>query len=164
MIDEILGAQTAKDIFFSSMLASLMTEKQAADFVQFMEKRSEGGLMEGIGNVLGGIGGAAAKVLRDVPSALLWTGALGAGSGVLGATAYDVVKERLTQDEPEEKMNEKIESIFRRKKREQEDAQWMDRVRAMRDELKRGYKRMTAKEYKSKYRALLKELGEREVA
>lgn len=169
MVEKYLGDEQASDIFLSSMLSRLMTEKQASDFIGVMEKASAGG---GIATDLAKIFGNAGKGLRGIfgtgidfakflPSSLGWTAALGAGSGVLGASAYDIIKERTSHEDPEAQLNEDIEAMYNSKSREKNDSKWMARVRRMRDELRRGYKKMSVDEYAKKYNELIDALDER---
>lgn len=85
----------------------------------------------------------------------------GAGLGIAGGVGYNLAKTRMSQNSPEEEMNRKIEAMYKNKSRELADAKWMDKVRSMRDELKRGYKKMTTEEYTKKYIALMDALNER---
>ena len=172
MIEDYLGEEQARDIFVSSMLANLMTEKQAEAFVCGIEKSAQrgggGGTLSGIGKLLGGLGNlakdtgnVAMSAFEKIPPGLGWLMALGAGTGVLGSTAYDVIKERTSHEDPEAKMNEEIEAMYNAKTREREDANWMARVRRIRDELRRGMKKMPTKEYATKYRQLMDALDEK---
>lgn len=86
----------------------------------------------------------------------------GLAAGTLGGMGYNLVKERLQQEDPEEKMQRKIEAIYKRRSRELSDAKWMAKVRSMRDELQRGYKKMSTEEYEAKYNQLMAALDEKE--
>ena len=169
MVEKYLGDEQASDIFLSAMLSRLMTEKQASDFVEGMEKYSkDGSVLGGMGKFFGGLGkgfknvvGGGIDIAKFLPSAIGWTAALGAGSGVLGASAYDIIKERTSHEDPEAQLNEDIEAMYNSKSREKNDSKWMARVRRMRDELRRGYKKMSVDEYTKKYNELLDALDER---
>ena len=160
MVEKIIGKRQADDIFFSAFLTGLMTEKQADCVIRKMEKRSFD-VMKFLGGLYKGTVGAAKSTISAIPPTIGWTAALGGATGVLGATAYDVLKERLSGEDPETKFSNEVEAMYANKKRELDDARWMDRVRGMRDELKRGYKKMTPKEYRKKYDELMEALDER---
>lgn len=162
MVEQYLGRETADDIFFSAMLSGLIPEKQACELAVGIQKGAQ--VMDAIKKVIGGlgsIGSGAMTTAKAIPPAIGYTALGGAASGVLGATVYDILKERVSQEDPEAKFNSDIEHLYAHKKRELEDAKWMSRVRAMRDELKRGYKKMTTEEYTTKYKALMDALNER---
>ena len=171
MVEKYLGDEQASDIFLSSMLAGLMTEKQASHFVEGMKKESASGgggnaaalakIFGNVGKGLRGIFGTGIDFAKFLPSSLGWTAALGAGSGVLGASAYDIIKERTSHEDPEAQLNEDLEAMYNSKSREKNDSKWMARVRRMRDELRRGYKKMSVDEYTKKYNELLDALDER---
>lgn len=176
MIERYLGREQAEDIFYASMLTGLMSEKQASDLVSCMEKEAKGGAKDGfdwlglaksiLGGAWKGVGTVAEggmKVVGEMPKTIGMTALLGGGAGVLGANLYDVIKEQVTHEDPEEKFNSEIEAMYAGKKKELEDAKWMDRIRSMRDELRRGYKKMPTKEYAKRYKALLAALDERSV-
>ncbi len=164
MVEKYLGKERARDIFLSAFASEVASSAG-------IEKTAQGpdlGLPKFIYEIArdvghAGIGGIKnlAGLLKEVPSGLLWTMGLGAGTGFLGATGYDAIKERIMQEDPEAKFNDELETIYAERKREKEDAKWMDRARKMRDELKRGYKKMTTDEYSAKYKALLDHLDER---
>jgi len=169
MIEHYIGKTAKKDIFMSAMLSGLMNEKQAATFLDGIEKNAQTyDILKGIGSdISSGLGNIASGLkniwsgAKEVPSTLGWLALMGGGSGVLGATAYDAIKERLANEDPEEKFNSDVETYYNMKHRELEDAKWMSRVRAMRDDLKRNYKKMTTEEYAAKYKALSDALDEK---
>ena len=164
MVEQYLGRETADDIFFSSMLSGLLPQKQASDMIQSFQKEADNNWLKWLDLIGSGITGGLGHVwdaAKSIPPALGYTALGGAASGVLGATVYDILKERVSQEDPEAKFNSDIEHLYKHKKREIEDAKWMSRVRAMRDELKRGYKKMTTDEYTTKYKALMDALDER---
>ena len=168
MIREILGEQQADDIFFSSMLTGILNEKQAADMLECLEKNAALnwkaaiiGALKPIASALSGAAGHLYSAATKAPDAIGKLALIGAGTGVLGATAYDVVKENVSSDDPESELNAKIEAMYNGRKKELEDAKWMEKVRGMRDELKRNYKKMTTEEYESKYNKLMEALNER---
>ena len=74
---------------------------------------------------------------------------------------YNIAKNRMMQESPEDEANRKIEAMYSNKRRELEDSMWMDRVRSMRDELRRNYRRMSTEEYTKKYVDLMDALNER---
>lgn len=160
MVEKILGKDQARSIYVSAFISGLLTEKQAESVLDRMEKKSWDWQ-----KVLSGIFNTATdttkKTLESIIPTIGWTAAIGGGVGVLGATAYDALKERLTNEDPETKFNNDIEVMYENKKREIDDARWMDRVRAMRDDLRRNYKKMTPKEYAKKYDELVEALNER---
>lgn len=173
MVEKYLGKERADDIFMSAMLTGMMPEKQAEAMAAGFEKDAFSWKM--LTNGLKDVGKAASgavKAVTAVPEAAWkWGGRgvsaagllalLGASTGVVGSTAFDVLKERVTQEDPEEKFNSDIEAIYNNRMRELEDQKWMTRVRAMRDELRRGYKKMSTEEYAAKYQALQDALDER---
>lgn len=172
IVERILGEDSARDLFYASAMTGLMTEKQAEDLLDGLVKQAQrrgggGGLNIG-GRILDlvqrgilGAGGLAADAVAKIPSALGHTALLGAGLGALGALGFDAVKENLSQEDPEAKFNIDLEALYNAKSMEAEDAKWMAKVRSMRDELKRGWKKMAPEEYESKYNALLGALKEK---
>ena len=166
MVDKILGKRLSDDIFFSAMLSGMATEKQASDMLDSIEKDGGASLLDwakGIGGALAAGGGMITDTAKAVPSALGWLALLGASSGGLGAMGYDVIKDRVSEEDPETKFNSKIEASYAGKEKELEDSRWISKVRAMRDELRRGYRKMTSKEYAKKYNALMAALDEKKV-
>lgn len=174
MVEKILGEQQTKDIYFSAMLTGMLNEKQAAELSEYLDKEAAAGaepsfnllkFLIGSGKAIGSaaIGGAkeTANALAKIPGAVGKLALLGAGTGVLGATTYDILKENVSSDDPEAELNAKIEAMYNNRRKELEDAKWMAKVRGMRDELKRGYKKMTSEEYESKYNELMEALDER---
>ena len=159
MVEQYLGKETADDIFFSSMLANMLNEKQASEAVEGIQKGAQ--VLDELTNAFRTIGHGAMTTLKSIPPAVGGFALGGAATGAIGATIYDILKERVSQEDPETKFNSDIEKIYRHKKREIDDSRWMDRVRSMRDELKRGYKKMTTDEYASKYKELMDALDER---
>lgn len=85
----------------------------------------------------------------------------GSALGAVGGVGYNLAKTRVSQGSPEEDMNRNIEAMYKIKSRELEDAKWISKVRAMRDDLKRNYKKMTTEEYSKKYSELANALDER---
>jgi len=154
MIEKFLEEGQAESIFKAAVLTGLMTEKQAADLVGGFEKDAW------LSDVLSGIG----KVVSNIPGTVFTTAALGAGAGVVGASAYDTIKDRLTQEDPESKFNSDMEALYAARTRELEDAKWMAAVRDKRDKLKKGRKKMSPEEYSAEYNKLLDMLRERSVA
>lgn len=150
------------------MSGSCLTKEQSAECFKagflscFAEKRAQHGFalapyIKDIGGVLKGVWSGGKELLSAAGTAAT----MGAGSGVLGALAADVIKEQLTREDPKVKLSGKLEKLYAGKSRELDDSQWMARVRAMRDELRRGYKKMTVEEYRDKYNNLVKALDER---
>lgn len=162
MVEQYLGKEAADNIFFTSMLSGLIPEKQACELAVGIQKGAQvmDALKKAIG-ALGTVGSGALTTVKSIPQILAGTALGGAATGALGATVYDILKERVSQEDPEAKFNSDIEHLYTHKKREIEDARWMSRVRALRDELKRGYKKMTTEEYATKYKALTDALNER---
>lgn len=164
MVEQILGRKNAEDIFFSAMLSGMMPEKQASEFLGGTEKDAAVGILNWlkyIGGLASGAGSAAVGTLKAIPPTLFNTALLGASAGGLGAMGYDVLKDRVSQEDPETKYNNEIEALYEGKRRELEDSKWMAKARAMRDELKRGYRKMTTEEYSKKYNALIDLLEEK---
>ena len=145
MFEEILGKDGAKAIY------------EAGQVHRMLEKRSGNNPLDYIGSFFGGAG----KVLSSGADAIAKLGLYGLGAGTIGGVTYNLIKDRLEQESPEEEYNRKIEAMYKSRSRELDDAKWISKVRAMRDELKRGYKHMTTKEYTEKYNALLDALDER---
>lgn len=166
MVDKILGKEQAEDIFFASMLTGIMTEKKAHEILPEMEKDAFGvsELIAGL-KTLGRLTAAGASGIigtaAAVPKGIMHLVAAGAGTGALAGSVYNTLKDSLQKEDPKTKMNRKIEAMFKNRKRELDDAKWMDRVRSMRDDLKRSYKKMTPEEYRQKYDALVAALDER---
>lgn len=159
MVEQYLGKETADDIFFASMLSGLIPEKVACELSVGMQK--DAGVFDGIKKIVGAVGGGALEAFKHAPAIISGTALGGAAAGALGATVYDILKERVSHEDPEAELNDNLERLYAYKNREMEDARWMDRVRALRDELKRGYKKMTTEEYAQKYNALMDALNER---
>lgn len=160
MVEEILGRRQAKDIFFSAMLSGMMTEKQAGEF---MEKKAKGWLdaTKYLTGLLGGGLGVVKDTVKAVPPALGWTALLGASTGGLGAMAYDVLKDRVSQEDPEAKFDTEMEAMYAGKERELKDAKWMMRIRAKRDRLMREGKKMDPDKYAKEYDSLVRDLDEK---
>lgn len=167
MVEKILGEQQTKDIYFSAMLTGLLNEKQASELYNCIEKNAAInwakylGVLKGLGSAAVGGAKETASALWHIPGAVGKLALLGAGTGVLGATAYDILKENVSSDDPKAELNDRLEAMYNNRKKELEDAKWMAKVRGMRDELKRGYKKMTSEEYESKYNELVEALNER---
>lgn len=166
MVEKYLGKEQADSIYMSAMITGLMTEKQAGDLCDKLEKRSS------VPEMLKDIFSNAYKGIVTPVKDLYATGfaglkglgllaTLGAGAGVLGSSAYDVIKERISEEDPETKFNNEVEAVYNNRKRELEDQKWMSKVRSMRDELRRGYKKMSTEEYAAKYQKLQDALDER---
>lgn len=148
MVEKYLGKDLARGIFMAGATSYLQTEKKAD-------------VLGSIGNAVGNIGKGLLSTGKEILPALGWTMALGGASGVLGATAYDVIKEHVSHEDPEAKLNSELETQYKAKNREIQDAKWMSRIRALRDELRRGKNRMPTDEYTKKYKELLALLDER---
>ncbi len=152
------------------MLTGLMPEKQAESMAYGFEKDafSWKTLFGGIDKAIrGGVNMATAvpeTIWRWGSRGATAAGLLalaGASTGALGASALDVLNSRITSEDPEERFNNKVEALYANRMSELEDQKWMDRVRSMRDELRRDYKRMSTEEYAVKYKALQNALDER---
>jgi len=164
MVEKILGSQQTSDIFYSALLTGLLNEKQAAELAENLEKKAAFDwlkFLHGAGSAV--VGGAkdTASALAKIPGAVGKLALLGAGTGIIGATAYDVLKENVASDDPKAELNAKIEAMYKGRQKELEDAKWMAKVRGLRDELKRSYKKMTTDEYTAKYNELVAALDER---
>ena len=151
MVEQYLGKDLARGIFMAGAASCLQTEKKA----------TVGETLGSVGKALGNVGGGILGALKSIPPTLGWTMALGGASGVLGATAYDVIKEHVSHEDPEAKLNEDLEMQYKAKNREIKDAKWMERIRSLRDELMRGKNKMPTKEYAKKYKELVNLLDER---
>ena len=166
MVEIYLGKKQSEDIFFASMLTGVMTEKQAQDSLGGMEKDafSVARFLAGL-RIAGRVAAAGTSGLIGaatvIPKGILNLASAGVLTGAVAGGAYNTLKDSLQSENPKTKMNRKIEAIFRNRKRELEDAKWMDRVRSMRDELKRSYRKMSPEEYREKYDALVSALDER---
>lgn len=112
---------------------------------------------------LWGLSGDAAKAVSKTPGFLLSLMGLGAATGVTGAVSYDVIKERLSREDPQTKFNAEIEAMYNLKGREIEDSKWMAGIRAKRDRLLRDHKKMSTEEYAKEYHELEDMLNERSV-
>lgn len=172
MVESILGREQADDIFLAAALSGMVGEKRACEVACAMEKEGAGvGTIAVAKEGLGLLSSALGSVGKGGKSAIGTLGALaglvgktavgGVLAGALGANAYDILKQQVTLEDPETEYKNKVEALYAAKKRELEDAKWMDRVRSMRDELRRGYKKMTTEEYAEKYQALIDALDER---
>ena len=168
MVEKILGKEVAEDIFYSAMLTGMMTEKQAEELDAGMEKEAAWpalvkalGVLKGLGHTAIGTTEKGVGALSKIPGIGMKLALIGAGTGVLGATAYDIIKENVTNEDPKAELDAKLEAMYRGKQRELEDAKWMTKVRNMRDDLKRNYRKMSTKEYTEKYNALISALDER---
>jgi len=143
MTEGFLSKEEAKAIFMEGA-KSAMSEKQA-DILDSVGKLGTGAV-----DVLKG----GAGLMRDF-------GIYGALAGVLSGAGYNIIKDRITAPSPEDEFNNKVKQIVENRRRELEDSKWMERVRGMRDELSRNYRKMTPEEYSEKYNALVAALDER---
>lgn len=172
MVESILGRQQAEDIFVAAALSGIVGEKRSGAVAEEMEKmagtakaiewlsKALGAIPAGLKSVWGA-GEKSLGLLSGTAGLVGKTALLGTGAGFLGANAYDIIKQHVTEEDPETELKNKIEAIYAAKKRELEDSRWMGRVRKMRDELRRGYKKMTTEEYAEKYKELSDALDER---
>jgi hypothetical protein len=108
------------------------------------------GVVDSVG---GGVGGLMNLLLKGMSFGAAAGGAVGYGYNALG--------EALGGNDPKQAFNDRIASIYKNRERELSDAKWMDRVRGMRDDLKRNHKKMTPDEYRTMYNALIDALDER---
>lgn len=169
VIEKYLGEKNAEDLFFSSMLVGLMSTNQAEEVKSALEKNAQvadalklvGSGMKGVASGVKDFFGFGKDVTETGINTALKLMLAGGVSGVIGANLYDAIKDRVTEDDPETKFNVDMEAMYRGRARELEDSKWMAKVRSMRDELRRGYKKMTPQEYRGKYNALLAALDER---
>ena len=163
MVEKYIGEKAARDIFRSAMMEGLKAgyslEKSAQSRLDWLNfaRNIIGDTAKTSRSVFGDV----ASAFSSIPSAIGIIAGLGAGTGALGAYAYDAMKNRVSAEDPEAKFNQDIEILYGQRRKELEDARWMSKVRTMRNELKRGYKKMSADEYRSKYNALVKALNER---
>lgn len=166
MVEKYLGKDAADSIFTAAVITAKIPEKQACALADGLEK--DAFPLSDVIKSLKGLGGAATgavdKLIDYAGSSAKAVGLLatiGAGTGVAGASIWDMLKTRYSQEDPETEFNNKAEAMYGDRKRELADAKWMDRVRRMRDELRRGYKKMSTEEYAEKYQALQDALDER---
>ena len=143
MTEGFLSEEEAKAIFMEGA-KSVMPEKQA-DILDSVGKIGTGA----VDAVKGSVG-----LMRDF-------GIYGALAGVLSGAGYNIIKDRITAPSPEDEFNNKVKQIVANRRRELEDSKWMERVRGMRDDLSRNYRKMTPEEYSEKYNALVAALDER---
>lgn len=101
-------------------------------------------------------------VLSDLLKSYLWLIPAGAGVGALaGALGHGAMQTLSGADDPEEDFYDEQASIFDNRTKELDDASWMQKVRAMRADLKRNGHKMSDSEYRVKYNALKDALSER---
>lgn len=156
MVEEILGKDQALDIYRAGKVYGTIEKK---GFIPELKALWNAGKESvGAGANVAGAGVSAGKNLIDFAMKL---GLYGLGTGTVAGVGYNLVKDRLEQESPEEEYNRKLEAMYKARSRELDDSKWIRKVKAMRDELKRGYKHMTTKEYTEKYNALLDALDER---
>lgn len=146
MIEEILGEKTSR-IIYGAGVFSVMSEKRAS-----AAKEVVGGATA--------VGSGAFKATKGIFGMSKDLALYGAGAGILGGIGYNLLKERMQRSDPEERLNRKIESLYARKNKELESAKWMSKIRAMRDDLRRNYKKMSTEEYTKKYNELIAALEE----
>lgn len=147
MTEGFLSEEEAKAIFMEGA-KSVMPEKQAgvvADFINSLGKIGKGAFDTAKGSI---------GLMRDF-------GIYGTLAGVLSGAGYNIIKDRVTATSPEDEFNNKVKQIVENHRRELEDSKWMERIRAMRDELARNFRKMTPEEYSGKYNALVAALDER---
>lgn len=166
MVEEILGKQVADDIYNASRITALMTEKQAEEVAALIEKDAFSlkdlvTALKTVGKGTVAAGTGVLDLIKAAPKSIGYLAMAGAGTGALGGAAWNTLSGSMAKEDPREKLNARIESMYAIKKRELEDAKWMDKVRSMRDELKRGYKKMSVEEYSKKYNDLVAALDER---
>ena len=143
MTEGLLSEEEAKAIFMEGA-RSAMPEKQAD-------------ILDSVGK----LGAGAVDVLKGGAGLMRDFGIYGALAGVLSGAGYNIIKDRVTSPSPEDEFNNKVRQIVENHRRELEDSKWMERVRGMRDELSRNYRKMTPEEYSEKYNALVAALDER---
>ena len=167
MIEKYLDKDLAKDIYMAGYITGRASEKRACVMAHSLEKNAGNGFAA-LKKTLAGVVGAGSGIFSGLldaatkaPKALFHTAILGSSLGALGTVGADAIKERLVQEDPEEKFDNEISDMYKYKKRESEDAKWMTRVRALRDDLKKNYKKMSLDEYTTKYNALISALDER---
>lgn len=143
MIEKYLSKEEA-DAVFKGGIMSVISEKRAGIL----------GDIKDAGTSLLSLGQHGVGMVRDL-------GIYGVLTGALSGAGYNIVKDKLTEQDPRDEFNRKVEKILASRKRELEDAKWMTKVRGMRDELRRDYKKMTPEEYAKKYNELVSALDER---
>lgn len=153
MLERIIGAEAAGDIMFAGMLSGMQNEKQAESAIESLEKQAFNPI-----EFIKGLWNAGAAALSMYPKAVV----AGLGTGAVAGAAYNTIKNRMASDDPQARLNNRIEALYVNKKRELDDAKWMSRIRSIRDDLKRGYKKMPAEEYEAKYNELVSALKEKE--
>ena len=157
MIEKYLDKNEIRDALGQGMVCGII-EKNA-------QQNGGGGTLGRIFSSIVGLGPKALDALvstgKAIPQGLGWTMLTGAGAGVLGASGYDVIKEMVSKEDPEAKFNQDVESIYKLKTKELDDAKWMTRVRSLRDRLIRDRNKLTTKEYAKLYKELSDALDER---
>ena len=139
MSEECLSKELAETMFMAGV-ESVMSKKASP--------------VSDIGNGFAALGRGGASLLKDL-------GIYGVMTGALSGAGYNLIKDRMQETSPKDEFNRKVQAMIASRKRELEDAKWMERVRGMRDELRRNYKKMTPEEYSKKYNDLVSALDER---
>lgn len=127
----------------------------AAGFKAAMAKSADG---NSVGKILSGAADTAGAVKDSLLSALLFGGGVGA---LAGAGAYAINKRLAGYGSEEEDYNDRIAAMYENKTKEIADSEWLTRVKALREDLRNGYKKMTTEEYAKKYQELIDALDER---
>lgn len=161
MTAEYLGKEQANELFSAGFMDAMFDAK--------LEKKAEAGLtwakvlsaLKGAGKAGASAGAGATEIVSKLISSIPGLAISGMGVGALGAIGYNTVKDQLTERSPKEELSAKLDAMYENRTKELESDKWMDRVRSMRDELKRGYKKMSVEEYSAKYKALVDALDER---
>lgn len=155
MVEEYLSKDQLS-AFFSDGVKSAVLEKRAAlpykDAIDIVKNIWSGGK-----ELLSGAWDVASKI----PGAGLATMGAGAATGVMSAMAYDIIRDELDKENPQKKLNDELEKIYLEKERERNDSEWLRKVIAKRNDLKRNGNRMSKEEYSSKYRDLIDSLIEK---
>ena len=125
------------DRAFAAGVASVLGEKRA-------------GFLSGLASI--------GKGLVALPKDLMMYGALAGTATGIGA---QMLKDQITKESPDEALNRNLEAIYVAKRKEKEDEQWMNKVRAMRADLMVNRKKMSVEEYTAKYNALVDALNEK---
>ena len=170
ILEQILGSENAAMVYkagYSSVISEKTAQAAAPAAVVGAGAAGAGiaaSAMQWLRGILGGgvqLGRQGIGLANDSASLARNLAITGIGAGVLGGVGYHLIKERLQRGSPEEELNRKIEGIFSRREREISDKKWMDRVRSMRDDLRRNKNKMSPEEYAKKYEELVKALDER---
>jgi len=152
-------SESERGLLFRAGVRDALMEKTAkVDLKSFSEFLK---VLKNAGGVLVSPVPAAWGLTKETVNLLKALSVYGAGAGTVGSVAWNLIKDRMQRESPETEFNRKVEAMYAGRARELEDAKWMDRVRGMRDDLARNYKKMPSDEYEKRYGELMDALDER---